>query len=126
MSKVTSDRLGVRVDIITRKGANFHRRFHSQILSGDTLVDYDLTVFSGATLQVRKSYNSPIVELSFTTEAGSIILNPLGRFELILNDVEMNVLRSGEYVYDMYLRSSTYAKRDFIYGEFTISEKVTT
>lgn len=126
MSKVTSDRLGVRLDIITRKGANFDRRFHSQILSGDTLVDFDLTVYSGATLEVRKLYNSPVVELTFTTEAGSIVLDAGGRFELNLNDEEMNVLRSAEYVYDMYLRSDTYAKRDFIYGNFTITEKVTT
>jgi len=125
MSKVTSDRLGAKVDIITRKGASFHRRFHAQILSGETLVDYDLSAFSGATLEVKKSYNSPVVELTFTTEAGTIILLTEGKFDLTLSDVDMNELRSGEYVYDMYLRSATYPKRDFIFGTFTISEKVT-
>lgn len=125
MSKVTSDRLGVRVDIITRKGASFHRRFHTQIYSGDTLVDMDLLTFSGATLEVRKSYNSPIVELTLSTSDGSITLQGSGRFDLELSYDQMNKLRSGEYVYDMYLQSATYPKRDFIYGTFTISEKVT-
>jgi len=126
MSKVTSNRLGVQLDIIARKSASFHRIIHSQILSGDTLVDFDLSVYSGATLEVRKSYNSPVVELTFSTAAGSITLDVAGRFILQLTADEMNVLRSGEYVYDMYLSSDTYARRDFIFGTFTITEKVTT
>jgi len=125
MAKVTDNRLGVRVDIVAAKDRDFDRRFHAQFYSGTTLIDFEFTNYSGASLQVRRKPNSPIVELSFTTVAGSISFDGEGRFTLQLGYADMNNLRSGVYDYDMYLSNTTYPKRDFMYGEFEITERVT-
>ena len=126
MAKVTDIRLGVRVDIVARKGADFHRRLHVQYYSGTTLVDFDFSMYTGATLQVRRKPNSPIVELTFSTAASSIVFGTSGRFDLELDWETMNNIRSGEYDYDMYLSNSQYDKRDFMFGKFIIADKITT
>ena len=125
MSKVTDKRLGVQVDIEARKGADFARRFHAQYYSGTTLYDFDFQGYTGATMQVRRKPNSPIVELSFTTTDSSIVFGNDGRFTLQLGYAAMDALRSGEYDYDMYLSNSTYLKRDFMFGVFTLFDRVT-
>ena len=125
MSKVTDKRLGVQVDIVARKGADFHRRFHAQYYSGTTLCDVEFSTWTGATLQLRRKPNSPIVELEFSTIAASIIFGIDGRFELQLEYAEMDIIRAGIYYYDMYLSNATYLKRDFMFGEFTITERIT-
>ena len=126
MTKVTDKRLGVRVDIVARKGADFHRRFHCQYYSGTTAVDMDFSAFTGATMQIRRKPNSPVTELAFNTVDSSIVFGVDGRFDLKLSDADMDKIRAGEYDYDMYLSNSTYAKRDFMYGVFTITDKITT
>ena len=125
MSKVTDKRLGVQVDIVARKGADFHRRFHAQYYSGTTIYDVDFSQWTGATLQLRRKPNSPIVELEFSTATASIFLGDDGRFDLQLGYAEMDIIRAGVYYYDMYLSNATYLKRDFIFGEFTITERIT-
>jgi len=125
MSVTTSDRLGVRLDITARKGADFHRRFHTQTSSGDTYVNFDFNEYNDATLAVKRKPNSPIVELKFTTEDGSINLGSDGRFELKLDAETMDKIREGTYHYDMYLSNNNYSKRDFLYGMFIIEDKIT-
>ena len=125
MAKVTDNRLGIRVDIDARKGADFHRRFHAQYYSGTTLVNIDFNAWDGATMQIRRKPNSPITELSFSTTDGSIVLAEDGRFDLILGYEDMDKIRGGDYDYDMYLTSTTYPKRDFMYGTMTIEDRIT-
>lgn len=125
MAKVTDSRLGVRVDIVATKGRDFARRFHTQYYSGTTLYNFDFSAYTGATLQVRRKPNSPIVELSFSTSESSISFGDDGRFTLTKGYADMDKLRSGIYEYDMYLSNSTYAKRDFMFGEFEITERIT-
>ena len=125
MAKVTDNRLGIRVDIEARKGADFHRRFHAQFYSGDTLTNVDFIGYSGASLQVRRKPNSPVIELAFSTTDNSIVLGEEGRFDLKLGYEDMDKIRAGEYDYDMYLSSPTYPKRDFMYGVFTIIDRIT-
>ena len=125
MSKTIDYRLGIEVEIEARKGADFHRRFHAQYVSGTTYVDVGLAAYSAATLQVRRKPNSPIVELTFSTTDSSIVLGTDGRFDLNKGYALMDGLRAGEYYYDMYLSNATYPKRDFMYGKFIIYDKVT-
>jgi len=125
MSKTTSYRLGIEVEIEARKGADFQRRFHTQVYSGDTVVDYDLSVWTGATLEVRRKPSSPISELTFNTSDSTIVLGDNGRFDLIMNAENMNGIRAGEYEYDMYLTNDSTSKRDFMYGKFIISDRIT-
>jgi len=125
MSKTSINRLAYQVDIEARKGADFHQRFHVQVQSGSTLLDYDLTQFTGASMQVRTRPNSPIAELTFSTSDGSIVLGTLGRMDLKMSAEQMDKIRAGQYDYDMYLSNATYAKRDFMAGMLTITERIT-
>lgn len=125
MAITTSERIGVRVDIKTRKGATFHRRFHCQYYSGTTLLDFDLTQYSGATMQVKRKAGSPFAELTLSTDNGAITLGTEGRMDLELTAEVMDGIRSGEYHYDLYLSNSDYPKRDFMYGFIIIEDKIT-
>lgn len=125
MSKVINNRLGVQMDIIARKGADFDRRYHAQLASGDTYVDFAFETYTGATIQVRKKAESPFIELEFSTTDGSIALGGQGRFRLTLSYEDMDKIRSGKYHYDMYLSNSEYMRRDFLYGSFIIEDKIT-
>jgi len=125
MSVTTDIRKGVRMDIEARKGATFTRQYHAMIYSGSTLIDYDLEVWTGATIEVRRKANSPVIELSFSTADSTITLGTEGRFVLALDYDTMDGIRAGEYVYDMYLSNASTPKRDFVYGNFTIYDKIT-
>lgn len=125
MSKNIVNRLGIQVDINARKGADFRHRFQAQVLSGDTYYNYDLSQYTGATLEVRRKSNTPVVELTFSTSDNTIVLGNDGYFDLIMGYENMNKIRAGEYVYDMYLSNATYQKRDFMFGKFIIEDKIT-
>ena len=125
MAVTVDDRLDIRLDIHVVKGRTFKRRYHAQYYSGDTLQDFSWDDYSGATMQVRRKSNSPIVELSFSTDDGSITLLSDGRFELNLDYDTMDNIRSGEYYYDLYLLGTIYPKRAFIFGQFIIESKIT-
>lgn len=125
MAITTSERTGVRVDIQARKGATFHRRFHAQYYSGTTLMDFDFTQYTGATMQVKRKSNSPFSELTLSTTDGSIVLGTEGRMDLKLTAEVMDGIRAGEYEYDLYLSNTTYPKRDFIFGIITVEDKIT-
>ena len=128
MSKTTSERIGVRLDIEVRKGATFKRQYHAQYYdSGNTLQDFSWDNYSGATMQIRRNPKSPIAELSLSTDNGSIELLSNGRFKLNVDYSTMDKIRAGEYVYDMYLLgvNSARRKRDFLFGTLTVYDKIT-
>lgn len=92
----------------------------------DTCVEYEFAPYSGAILQVRLKYDSPFCVLEFNTDDGSIVLPAIGgTFQLKKTAEELEKVRAGEYVYDMYLSSATYPKRAFLSGSFTITPNVT-
>lgn len=125
MAKTIDYRKAVRMDIEVAKGRTYKRTYHAQYYSGDTLQDFSWDDYSGATMQVRRKPNSPISELSFSTTNNSIILSPQGRFTLNLDFTTMDGIRAGQYDYDMYLQGTTYPRRDFIFGQFTVYDKIT-
>lgn len=95
--------------------------------TGDTCIEFDFSSYTGATLQVRNKPDSPFVVLQFSTADGSIVLPAVGgTFQLKKTWQELQNVRAGEYVYDMYLVSATYPKRAFLSGSFTITPNVTT
>jgi hypothetical protein len=83
--------------------------------SGNTEYNYDLTIYTGATLVVKN--DSGTVVQTFSTLDGSILLQAGGIFKLVKTAEEMDKVRSGEYHYDMYLSSATYPKRGFLRGK---------
>lgn len=89
--------------------------------SGSTEIEYDFSSYTGATLQVRIKPDAVFTVLEFSTTDGSIVLPASGgTFQLKKTAIELSTVRAGQYYYDMYLVSSTYPKRAFLSGEFTI------
>jgi hypothetical protein len=107
--------------------ASITAQFVSGTTTGNVLVDFDFSSYSGATLQVRNKPDSPFVVLEFSTADGSIVL-PIsgGTFQLKKTAEELQNVRAGTYVYDMYLTSATYPKRSFLSGEFIITPNIST
>ena len=106
---------------------NITAQYISGTTTGNTLVDFDFSSYTGATLQVRLKPESPFVVLQFSTTDGSIVLPASGgTFQLIKTATELSTQRAGEYYYDMYLSSITYPKRAFLSGQFTIMPNIST
>jgi hypothetical protein len=117
-------------NLIINKDRTLNAVITAQIVSGtttgNTLVDYDFSSFSAATLQVRIKPDAPFVALEFNTSDGSIVLSTGTTFQLIKTATDLAKVRAGEYFYDMYLTSALYPKYAFMSGQFTITTNITT
>jgi len=94
-------------------------------MSGETEVDFDFSSYTGASLDVKRESKSNQTILSFDTLDGSIVLSSGNTFQLNKADTELATLPVGTFKYDMYLRSTTYPKRAFLWGSFIISDRIT-
>ena len=112
-------------DIIIKKDRTLNQLFDAYFTSGSTDYPFDFTVYSGATLEVRKTFNSEYVVLTFSTTDGSIVLGADGQFSLVKSAALLDVIRAGDYQYDMYLSSASKPKRAFLYGDFKIRDRIT-
>ncbi len=111
--------------LIINKKRTLNANITAQYLSGDTLVEFDFSSYTGATLQVRTKPDAPYIVLQFSTTDGSIVLPASGgTFNLNKTAEQLADVRAGTYVYDMYLISATYPKRQFLSGEFIIISNI--
>jgi hypothetical protein len=86
---------------------------------------FDFTSYTGASMQIKN--NAGTILMSFSTSGGSIILSgSSGIFRLKQTAVTMNTVRAGTYHYDMYLTNATYPKRNFLMGNITFIQNITT
>lgn len=117
-------------NLIINKDRTLNAVITAQIVSGtttgNTIVDFDFSSFTGATLQVKVKPDAPFVALTFSTSDGSIVLSTGSTFQLIKTATQLATVRSGEYFYDMYLSNVTYPKYAFLSGQFTIVSNITT
>lgn len=109
-------------DLIFDKDKSLNVSVTCTYFSGCTEYNYDFSSFTGATLTV-KNESGKIVQ-TFSTLNGSIVLQTGGVFKLIKTDVEMDIIRAGEYHYDMYLINSAYPKRAFLRGHITYIQNI--
>jgi hypothetical protein len=112
-------------DMTINKDRTLKMNITAQTLSGGTYTDFDFSSYTGASLQVRLKPDSPYVVLNFNTNNGSIVL-PIsgGTFQLNKTAQQLEKIRAGEYLYDMYLISPTYPKRAFLSGSFIIVSNI--
>lgn len=116
-----------KYNLILNKSRTLNVNITATFLSGDTCVEFDFSSYTGATLQVRKKPDAPFTVLSFNTNDGSIVLPASGgTFNINKTAEQLANVRSGEYVYDMYLSSPTIPKRQFLSGSFTIIPSIST
>lgn len=112
-------------NIIIKKDRSLNQKFQAYFTSGSTEYDFDFTAYSGATLDVKRNFNSADTIITFSTDDGSIILGLNGEFSLIKSAALLENIRANNYIYDMYLSSITVPKRAFLSGKFTIKDRVT-
>jgi hypothetical protein len=90
-------------------------------MSGDTEVQFDMSAYSGATLTVKNQQGT--ILMVFSTTDGSIVLGT-SSFQLIKTYAEMDTVRAGIYVYDMYLSNASLPKRAFLIGKITYVQNI--
>jgi hypothetical protein len=85
---------------------------------------FDFSSYSGATITIKNSAGT--VLMLFSTTDGSITLyGNTGKFKLLKTSAEMDVIRSGQYNYDMILKSAVYPKRAFLRGKIFFIQNIT-
>jgi hypothetical protein len=109
-------------DIFIDKDRTLNVSISCTYFSGCTEYSYDFTPYTGATLVVKN--DSGTIVQTFSTLDGSILLQVGGVFKLIKTAIQMDTVRAGCYSYDMYLSSSTWAKRAFLYGKITYHQNI--
>jgi hypothetical protein len=122
MEKLLDLSLSAEYDLIVDKNKSLSVSVSCTYFSGNTEYNYDLTLYTGATLTVKN--DSGTIVQTFSTSDGSIVLQAGGIFKLVKTYVEMNTVRSGEYNYDMYLSNTTYPKRAFLRGKITYIQNI--
>ena len=112
-------------DLVINRNRTLNQTFDTYFESGDTEIAFDLTVYSGATMEVRKQFGSSFTALRFSTDDGSLTLGVDGQFNLTKSAEDLQKVRAGDYIYDFYLSNSETPKRAFLSGDFKLHNYVT-
>ena len=112
-------------DILINRNRSFDQTFDAYFTSGTTEYPFDFSVYTGATMEVRKQFGSSFTALTFSTDDGTIILGLNGQFNLNMTAENLKKVRAGDYIFDMYLSSATVPKRAFLSGNFKLYNYVT-
>ena len=129
MAKNTIDlRQDTKYDLVLNKGADLKMILSCQYYTGttaDSIVDFDFTSYTGASLIVKQNYRSANSILEFDTLDGSIVLSTSGgTVQLLKTATELANLPIGEFEYTMWLRNSEKTHRAFLSGKFIIQYKI--
>jgi len=112
-------------NLAINKNRDLDQEIQAEIYSGDTFVsNFSFTGYTGATLVVKLKPQDNYSILTFSTADGSIVLGLNGVFSLVKTAAELQNIKAGTFVYNMYLSSSLQAKRSFLSGNFIINENV--
>lgn len=90
--------------------------------STGTTQNFEFSSYTAATLVVKNSAGT--ILMTFSTTDTSIVLKTLGVFTLSKTSAEMDVIRAGTYLYDMYLSNVLYPKRAFLRGKITFIQNI--
>jgi hypothetical protein len=112
--------------MVVNKNRDLNAILHCVYLSGGTEVDFNFEEYDYAIMHVKQKpdSNNVILALSNIVTPKTIELLPEGRIKFVATPSVMNV-RSGSYVYDLYLYNDEFPKRAFMSGAFIIQDTVT-
>lgn len=85
-------------------------------------VAVDLTG-STITIQVRKTANASVVDLSLSTGGNGITISGVGNNQIVLNKV-VNIA-AGNYLYDMNVTFPSGVVKTYVWGTFLVQEDIT-
>lgn len=115
--------LSTEYDLIVDKGRTLNSIVNVTWLSGTTIYPFILTGYTGACMTIKNTAGTVLMQ--FNTNDGSL---SLGTSSITFNKTaaEMDVVRSGEYAYDMYLIpvGNPTEKRAFFRGKITFINRV--
>jgi len=111
-------------DIVVNRNRTLKAVLHCQYLSGSTYVDFNFDEYDTVLMHVKQKPDSDNVLLALSSINNTLVMLPDGRLSFDVDNTTMN-LRAGEYVYDIYLYSTDYAKRAFMSGKFIVNSTVT-
>lgn len=111
-------------DIVVNMNRTLKATLHCQFLSGDTYVDFSFDEYSAIIMQVKQKPDSENVILALSSINNRLVMHDEGRLEFDVDNSTMNI-RAGEYVYDIYLYSTTFPKRAFMSGKFIVKATTT-
>jgi hypothetical protein len=115
----------VEYDLIVMKDRTLSANITCTYLNttgGTSYFDFGSSGYTGATLVIKNTAGT--ILMTFSTTDGSIVLGSNGVFKLVKTSQQMDVIRAGQYPYDMYLISSTYPKRAFMFGKITFIQNI--
>ena len=112
-------------DLKVNRNRTLNQTFDAYFTSGDTEYNFDFSVYTGATMEVRKQFGSSFTALRFSTDDNSIVLGLNGQFTLTKSAEALQKVRAGDYIYDFYLSSASTPKRAFLSGDFKLHNYVT-
>lgn len=120
-------RQDTKYDLVLNKSADLQAVLTCQYYSGttaDSIVDFDFSAYTGASLICKQNYRSANSILEFDTLDGSIVLSTGSSFQLLKTSTELANLPIGEFEYTMWLRSATQTRRAFLSGKLIIQYKI--
>jgi hypothetical protein len=128
MSKDTIDlRTDAKYDLVLNKAADLNAVLTCQYYTGtteDSIVDFNFSAYTGASLICKQNYRSATSVLEFDTCDGSIVLSTGSTFQLLKTGAELANLPIGEFEYTMWLRSATQSYKAFLSGKLIIQYKI--
>jgi len=108
--------LSAEYDLIVDKGRTLDAIINCTFEASGVTYPFLMSGYTAATLTVKNQ--SGTVLMTFNTSDGSIVIGT-SSIRLLKSAEEMNVVRAGEYAYDMYLVSAVRPKRGFWRGKIT-------
>ena len=78
---------------------------------------------STITIQVRKTANASVVDLSLSTGGNGITISGVGNNQIVLNKV-VNIA-AGNYLYDMNVTFPSGVVKTYVWGTFLVQEDIT-
>jgi hypothetical protein len=115
--------LSSEYDLLADKDRSLNAIVNATFISGNTEVPFYFSGYTGATLTV-KNQQGTILQV-YSTIDNSIILSSTGNtFQLIKSFADMNAVRAGTYLYDMYLSNALLPRRAFLWGKITYRQNI--
>jgi len=123
MEKILDLSQAAEYDLIVAKDRTLNSSITCTYLNTTGGTEYfDFSSYTGATLTVKNL--SGTILITFSLSDSSILLQNNGVFKLVKTSTEMDVVRAGEYNYDMYLSSALYPKRAFLRGKISFIQNI--
>lgn len=114
----------VRYDIIVNKNRTLNQVIDCSLEENGEMKPFPFGDYDNIMMHVKSNYNSKHVVLALSNITDTIEMDNRGFLIFNVPEQLMN-MRSGEYVYDIYIHKEGERKRAFMGGKFIVKDTVT-